>query len=158
MTNHRLLATPENLAYAFGGAQPRLSAQPGDMIVVDTEDCFGGAVRSVDDLPSQVCEFPYLNPVTGPIHVEGAEVGDTLAVHFVDIEPVRDHAFSSTFPHFGALTTTHATAMLHEPLDELVWRYDVDAVGCTGGSATSPSNWRSIPCTAPSASPRRPAR
>ena len=36
-------------------------------------------MRGVDDLPSQVCEFPYLNPVTGPFHVEGAEPGDTLA-------------------------------------------------------------------------------
>ena len=36
-------------------------------------------VRGVDDLPSLVCEFPYLNPVTGPFHVEGAEPGDTLA-------------------------------------------------------------------------------
>ena len=33
---------------------------------------------------------------------------------------------SSTFPHFGALTTTHSTAMLHDPLEELVWLYEVD--------------------------------
>jgi acetamidase/formamidase len=79
----------------------------------------------------QVCEFPYLNPVTGPFHVEGAEPGDTLAVHFVEIVPARDWAVSSTFPHFGALTGTHATATLHPPLDELVWRYDVDVVAGT---------------------------
>ena len=115
-----------NLSYSFGGHEARLHARPGDVIVVDTEDCFGGAVKSEDDLPSQVCTFPYLNPVTGPIYVDGAEVGDTLAVHFVDIAPARDYCFSSTFPHFGALTTTHQTAMLHEPLPEVVWRYDVD--------------------------------
>jgi acetamidase/formamidase len=91
-----------------------------------TEDCFGGRVQTVGDLPSRVCEFPYLNPVTGPFFVEGAEPGDTLAVHFVEIVPARDWAVSSTFPHFGALTGTHATATLHPPLDELVWRYDVD--------------------------------
>jgi amidase len=62
----------------------------------------------------------------GPFHVQGAEPGDTLAVHFVEIVPARDWAVSSTFPHFGALTTTHTTAMLHPPLEELVWRYDVD--------------------------------
>jgi acetamidase/formamidase len=33
---------------------------------------------------------------------------------------------STTFPHFGALTTTDETAMLHPPLDEVVWVYDVD--------------------------------
>ena len=43
------------------------------------------------------------------------------------ITPSRDHGFSSTFPHFGALTTTHQTAMLHPALEEQVWRYDIDA-------------------------------
>ncbi|GAA2658874.1 acetamidase/formamidase family protein [Paractinoplanes durhamensis] len=118
---------PDALAYTFGGREPALSVKPGEAIELYTEDCFGGRVRTVDDLPSQVCEFPYLNPVTGPIHVEGAEPGDTLAVHFVSITPARDWAVSSTFPHFGALTGTHTTATLHPPLDELVWRYDVDA-------------------------------
>jgi len=60
------------------------------------------------------------------VHVDGAEPGDTLAVHFVEIVPARDWAVSSTFPHFGALTGTHTTATLHPPLDEVVWRYDVD--------------------------------
>jgi hypothetical protein len=34
---------------------------------------------------------------------------------------------STTFPHFGALTATHSTAMLHDPLEEVVWVYEVDA-------------------------------
>ena len=87
---------------------------------------FGGRVQGIDDLPSVVCEFPYLNPVTGPFYVDGAEPGDTLALHFVEIAPARDWAVSSTFPHFGALTSTHATATLQPPLEERVWRYDVD--------------------------------
>lgn len=118
---------PENYRYSFGGPVPPIaSVRPGSMISLATEDCFGGRVRSVDDLPSVVCEFPHLNPVTGPIEVQGAEPGDLLAVHFADIRPARDWAVSTTFPHFGALTTTHLTAMLHPPLDELVWLYDVD--------------------------------
>ena len=83
-------------------------------------------MRGVDDLPSAVCTFPFLNPVTGPIAVEGAEAGDTLAVHFVEIAPARDWGVSSTFPHFGALTTTHSTAMLHPALEERVWLYEID--------------------------------
>jgi amidase len=117
---------PEELAYTFGGRKPVVGIKPGTAVELYTEDCFGGLVRDVGDLPSQVCEFPYLNPVTGPIHVEGAEPGDTLAVHFVRITPARDWAVSSTFPHFGALTGTHTTATLQPPLDEVVWRYDVD--------------------------------
>ena len=118
--------TAEQLRYSFGAGEPLLTVRPGTVVELTTEDCFGGRVRGVDDLPSQVCEFPYLNPVTGPIAVEGAEPGDTLAVHLVEIAPARDWAVSSTFPHFGALTTTHSTAMLHPALDELVWVYEVD--------------------------------
>ncbi|WP_055585416.1 acetamidase/formamidase family protein [Streptacidiphilus griseoplanus] len=122
----RLDPAPDRFCYAFGGRQPVLRVRPGTVVELFTEDCFGGLVRSTSDLPSQVCTFPYLNPVTGPIHVEGAEPGDTLAVHFADIAPARDQAFSATFPHFGALTATHATAMLHEPLEEVVWVYEID--------------------------------
>jgi amidase len=118
---------PGELSYTFGGREPVSRVRPGTVLDLYTEDCFGGRVRGVDDLPSVVCEFPYLNPVTGPFHVEGAEPGDTLAVHFAAIEPARDWAVSSTFPHFGALTSTHTTATLQPPLDELVWVYDVDA-------------------------------
>ncbi|GAA0248626.1 acetamidase/formamidase family protein [Saccharothrix mutabilis subsp. mutabilis] len=122
----RLTPEPGQLAYAFGGREPLLTVRPGTVVELSTEDCFGGAVRTVDDLPSRVCAFPYLNPVTGPIAVEGAEPGDAVAVHFVDIRPLRDWAVSTTFPHFGALTATHTTAMLHDALPERVWRYDVD--------------------------------
>ena len=122
----RLEAAPDTVSYTFGGGTPALRVQPGTVVELTTEDCYGGRVRGVDDLPSEVCEFPFLNPVTGPVHVEGARPGDLLAVHFVDIRPRRDWAVSSTFPHFGALTTTHSTAMLHAPLEEVVWMYDVD--------------------------------
>lgn len=122
----RLEHDTEKMRYAFGAFEPALRVKPGTVVELFTEDCFAGAVRSVDDLPSQVCTFPFLNPVTGPIYVEGAEPGDTLAVHFVDIVPAREVAFSSTFPHFGALTSTHTTAMLHEALEEVVWRYEID--------------------------------
>lgn len=117
---------PEELSYTFGGCPAIGRIRPGTIVEMYTEDCFGGRVRSVEDLPSSVCDFPYLNPVTGPFHVEGAEAGDTLALHFVSIEPARDWAVSATFPHFGALTGTHATAMLTPPLEEVVWRYDID--------------------------------
>ncbi|PPK62559.1 acetamidase/formamidase family protein [Actinokineospora auranticolor] len=123
----RVVRLESEPAYAFGGRAPAMTVAPGTVVELSTEDCFGGAVRGIDDLPSQVCTFPYLNPVTGPIAVEGAEPGDTVAVHFVDIRPTRDWAISTTFPHFGALTATHTTAMLHDALPERVWRYDVDA-------------------------------
>jgi acetamidase/formamidase len=113
-------------AWTFGGVAPVARVLPGTVLELFSEDCFGGRVRAVGDLVSQVIEFPYVNPQTGPFYVEGAEPGDTLAVHFVSIEPARDWAASTTVPLFGALTSTHATATLQDPLPEVVWIWQLD--------------------------------
>ena len=120
---------PERSDYAwtFGGVEPVMKVKPGDVLEVWTDDCFAGLVESVDDLPSK--KITAFNPQTGPFYVEGAEPGDTLALHFVSIEPSRDWAVSTTFPLFGALTSTTRTVTLQDPLPELVWRYDVDRQG-----------------------------
>jgi acetamidase/formamidase len=118
---------PSEFAWTFGGVPPVRKVKPGDLLELWTEDAFGGKVREVDDLVSKVIEFPFVNPQTGPFFVDGAEPGDTLAIHFVSIEPSRDWAASCTVPLFGALTSTHQTATLQEPLPEVVWIYDVDA-------------------------------
>lgn len=128
---HVLQAGADTTSTSFGGHEPVLHVAPGDVVELTTEDCYGGRVRRVDDIPSQVTSLATLNPVTGPIHVEGAEPGDVLAVHFAAIVPRRDWAISSTFPHFGALTGTTATALLHEALEERVWVYDVDVANWT---------------------------
>ena len=126
MAVRSLAPLPEQYSYVFGGREPLLSIRPGDIVKVSTEDCFGGRVTSPGDIPSQIVPFAELNPVSGPIEVEGAEPGDMLAVHFVSIIPARPYAVSCSFPLFGALTATHVTAMLHEPLEERVWFYDID--------------------------------
>lgn len=123
--------TPDQYAWTFGGAAPVCTVQPGTVLELWTEDCFAGKVRSVDDLVSVVCEFPFLNPQTGPFYVAGAEPGDTLAVHFVSIEPSRDWAASTTVPLFGALTSTHLTATLQPPLPEVVWMWQLDRAART---------------------------
>lgn len=48
---------------------------------------------------------------------------DVVAVHILKLEPATDYAVSSSFPGFGTLTPTAYTAMLHEPLEEVVWFY-----------------------------------
>ena len=122
---------PDDYAWTFGGAAPVRSVAPGTVLELWTEDCFAGKVRSTDDLVSVVCEFPFLNPQTGPFFVEGAQPGDTLAVHFVSIEPSRNWAASTTVPLFGALTSTHLTATLQPALPELVWIWQLDRAGRT---------------------------
>ena len=116
----------DEFVWTFGGAAPVARITPGTVLELFTEDCFAGRVRSTRDLVSEVCEFPFLNPQTGPFYVEGAQPGDTLAVHFVSIEPARDWGASTTVPLFGALTSTHVTASLQPPLPERVWIWDLD--------------------------------
>jgi acetamidase/formamidase len=117
---------PERAEYAwtFGGAEPVMKVKPGDVLELWTDDCFGGLIETVDDLPSD--KITAFNPQTGPFHVEGAERGDTLALHFVSLEPARDWAVSTTFPLFGSLTSTLRTVTLQDALPEIVWRYEVD--------------------------------
>ena len=115
---------PSEFAWTFGGVAPVGKVKPGDVLEVWTDDCFGGLVRRTDDIPSQL--ITAFNPQTGPFYVEGAEPGDTLVLHFVSIEPARDWAVSTTFPLFGALTSTLRTVTLQEPLPELVWVYEAD--------------------------------
>ena len=117
---------PTALAYTFGGFAPLVSVRPGTVISTWTLDCFAGRVRSTSDMVSQVCDPRYLNPQTGPFYVEGAEPGDTLAVHFLDIVPRGARGVSTTVPLFGSLTATGFTAMLHEPLPERTWVYEID--------------------------------
>lgn len=119
-------ADPSQLVYVFGGQAPVMSLSPGEVLRTWTRDCFAGQVRSTSDLPSQVCDPRYLNPQTGPFYIAGAEPGDTLAVHFLSIEPRNDWGVSSTVPFFGALTASGDTSLLHDALPERTWIYGLD--------------------------------
>jgi acetamidase/formamidase len=121
----------DQYAWTFGGVAPVARIKPPAVLEVFTEDAFFGRVRGENDLVSRVCEFPFVNPQTGPFYIEGAEPGDTLAVHFVSITPARDWGASTTIPLFGALTNTHLTALLNEPLPEIVWMYQLDRAAGT---------------------------
>jgi acetamidase/formamidase len=123
---HAYRPEPSEFAWTFGGVPPIRMVDPGDVLELWTEDAFGGKVRGPDDLASKVLDFPFVNPQTGPFAVQGAEPGDTLAIHFVSIEPSRDWAASCTVPLFGSLTSTTRTATLQPPLPERVWIYEVD--------------------------------
>ena len=70
---------------------PRVSIDPGETMVVETEDAFSGQIRTENDRRDRTT-VPYSNPQTGPILVNGAEPGDTLAVRIDDIQPLRGQA------------------------------------------------------------------
>jgi acetamidase/formamidase len=117
---------PSQYVYTFGGAEPALRVKPGSVVRLWSEDAFNSALQSVTDMPSEKIDIRYVNPQTGPFYVEGAEPGDTLVLHIVDLEPARSHGASSTIPFFGGLSATDKTAMLHTALPEATWIYEVD--------------------------------
>jgi acetamidase/formamidase len=116
----------EQYGWTFGGTAPIRRVQPGTVLKLWTDDAFAGRLRRTEDRPTQLLDMQYTNPQTGPFYVEGAEVGDTLALHFVSVEAARDWGVSTTMPLFGALTGTPRTAMLNEPLPELTWVYEIN--------------------------------
>src|SRR5690348_2251487 len=116
----------DQYAFTFGGVAPVRKVQPGTMLRLWTDDAFCGNLREPSDMPSAKLTMPFVNPQTGPFYVEGAEPGDTLALHFVDLSPARDFGASSTIPLFGGLTSTDRTATLQDPLEERTWIYQAD--------------------------------
>jgi amidase len=79
--------TRDKLAVVFDRRiAPVAQVRPGEIFVVETEDSRGGRTRTPETTtPEFLIEMRrrgyHGNPVTGPIYVEGAEPGDTLAVH-----------------------------------------------------------------------------
>lgn len=66
---------------------PAVTIQPGEYVHVQTVDCYNGLVTPENPYPE--LERSQLNPVTGPIFIEGAMPGDLLGVTLVDIRPNR---------------------------------------------------------------------
>jgi amidase len=119
---------PKSYSYVFSPyREPAARVQPGQRVTIHCDDAFESRITRQNDVPSiALAGAKFLNPQTGPIYIEGAEPGDTLAVHIEDIQPTRDFAVSCVIPFFGGLTSTTMTRTLQQPLDEKVWIWKVD--------------------------------
>lgn len=119
---------PNSYSYVFSPyREPIARVSPGQPVVVHCDDAFESRIRSKDDIPSRaLAGAKFLNPQTGPIYIEGAEPGDTLAVHIEDITATRDFAVSCLIPYFGGLTSTSVTRTLQPSLEEKVWIWKLE--------------------------------
>ena len=105
--------------YTYSPFHPEQArVKSGEKVCIHTVDAFENKTTPDVEVFSDICEYPFLNPQTGPILIEGAEVGDTLIVKIHDIEPTRDHAVTGLVPFFGGLTSTRPDPMLQDPLEE----------------------------------------
>ena len=78
-------------------------ANPGDYIVIHSRDALDSDL-TLDSIAEDVLaiDLNLVHPMTGPVHIEGAERGDVLAVTLVDIEP-DEYGYTVIVPGFGFL-------------------------------------------------------
>jgi amidase len=125
--DHAAEVVSRDYSYVFNPyREPIARVKPNERVTIHTDDAFESRITKKEDLPSRaLATAKFLNPQTGPIYVEGAQPGDTLAVRIESIEPTRDFAVSVLIPYFGGLTSTNLTRTLQEPLPERVWIWDL---------------------------------
>jgi len=118
---------PQDYSYVFNPYRESIArVKPSERVTIQTNDAFESRITKKEDLPSRaLATAKFLNPQTGPIYVEGAQPGDTLAIHIESIEPTRDFAVSVLIPYFGGLTSTNFTRTLQNPLPERVWIWNL---------------------------------
>lgn len=97
--------------YEFGrDMEPLLTVDPRESFLVETWDAFEGTLFehglgefTTEEIPGLQAPPPAFdgNPLAGPIYVNGAERGDTLAVTVEEIRPER--GMTTTLEEFGCL-------------------------------------------------------
>ncbi len=82
---------------------PAVRARPGQVIVIETRDALDSDLR-LDSVAADVTavDLNLVHPMTGPVHIEGAERGDVLVVELLDIAP-DEYGYTVIVPGFGFL-------------------------------------------------------
>jgi amidase len=135
----RYHATIDGVKYVYGVAAPVARLRPGNILEANSLDCFGNAIQKPGD---SLALSKGDNPLTGPFFVEGAGPGDTLVVHFLDLEVDGHQGLGAFAPGFGALNETNYTPMLHPPLPEKIWFYPIDHASNTATFQALDSNYK----------------
>src|ERR1700719_4456274 len=118
-------ATIDNVKYLFGVAPPVANVKPGNILEANSLDCFGNALQKPGDSFSLVKGD---NPLTGPFYIDGAEPGDTLVVHILDLQVDSNQGVGTFGPGFGAANSTFYTPMIEsKPLPAKMWFYPINA-------------------------------
>ena len=132
-------ATIDTVKYVFGVAAPVAHLKAGIILEANSLDCFGNAIKKPGDPLSLVKGD---NPLTGPFFIDGAEPGDTLVIHILDLQVDGNQGIGAFAPGFGALNQTNYTPMLHAPLPEKIWFYPIDHASNTATFQALDSNYK----------------
>ena len=89
-------------AFALGDNRENAVKVPqGEILRFHTNDCFNNQITD-ENYVMEVMDWEHINPVTGPVYVEGAEKGDVLKVEILDIE-LGDVGTMCSLPENGVL-------------------------------------------------------
>jgi len=101
---------------------PAQRVAPGSTIEFECLDSSGGQL-SPDSTVADVStlDFAKVNPVTGPIHVDGAEPGDALKITIEAFKP-SGFGWTANIPGFGLLADDFKTPALN------LWTYDATSL------------------------------
>jgi amidase len=125
---------------------PCATIAPGETVVVETTNAFGDHGLGPGDTLADL-DLAQADPLTGPLYVEGAEPGDSIAVHIEHIELVGTAA-QGIIPGFGTLEWERLPLHFFEPKDgrirwlrgiELDVRPNLGAMGVAPASGSIPS-------------------
>ncbi|MEQ8666831.1 MAG: acetamidase/formamidase family protein [Rhodospirillales bacterium] len=101
---------------------PVLSIAPGETVEFEIIDASGGqlsASSTVEDVAN--LDFGKVNPVTGPVLIDGAEPGDSLKITIESFAP-SGWGWTANIPGFGLLANDFETPSL------INWSYDADSL------------------------------
>jgi len=96
-----LTINEDQVIYSMSPENPPVAeVSSGETLAFITKDCFSNEIQSEKDLFASV-GWSTINPATGPVAVKNAKLGDTLAVHIIDID-IADKGCMVTVPGMGA--------------------------------------------------------
>jgi formamidase len=91
---------------------PALRCEPGDEVILETRDTFDGYFHPGSNTKDvEAAPFGLVHPVTGPVHVDGAEPGDLLVAEILEVLP-EPFGFTAQVPGFGFLRNDFPEAFL----------------------------------------------
>lgn len=83
--------------------EPVLTVEPGAELELETIDSGGGQLNEASTAADVAkIDFSKVNPVTGPVYVEGAEPGDAVEVEILDFDE-SGWGWTGIIPGFGLL-------------------------------------------------------
>ena len=109
----------EHIHHGWNNAfAPRLKVAPGETVQFEVVDASSGQLTHTSTAADlEKLDLARVNPVTGPIYIDGAKPGDALKITVLSFRP-SGWGWTGNIPGFGLLTDQFPDAKLHH------WNYD----------------------------------